>query len=103
MNRYIPVFFIALGVVLGAAFIGSIGGVLCSQPPLKIMSDIAQDIKLYAIISAIGGTFTSLKILEGGLFQGELKVIGQQFLVLCSAYLGAQLGYWIIITLCGGK
>ena len=103
MNRTFPVFFIALGVVLGAAFIGSIGGLLIRQPPLKVMSDIAGDIKLYAIISAIGGTFANLKILEGGFFHGEIILIIQQFLVLCSAYLGAQLGYWLIITLCGGR
>ena len=103
MNRIIPSFFIALGVILGASFIGSIGGIITSQSPLKVMSDIAEDIKLYAIISAIGGTFTSLKILEGGFFKGEIILIIKQFFVLLSAYLGAQLGYWIIIVLCGGK
>ena len=103
MNKIIPTFFIALGVVLGAAFFGSIGGLLTHQPPLKVMSDIAEDIKLYAIISAIGGTFTSLKIVEGGFFKGEFTLIIQQFLVLISAYFGAQLGYWLIIVLSGGK
>jgi len=102
MKRIIPVFFIALGMVLGAAFVGSLGGLLTNQPPLKIMNDIARDIKLYAIISAIGGTLTSLRILEGGFSQGELLTILQQFLVLVSAYLGAQLGYWLILTLSGG-
>ena len=67
------------------------------------MIDIAEDIKLYAIISAIGGTFTNLKILEGGFFQGEFLIIIQQFLILLSAYLGAQLGYWLITVICGGK
>lgn len=103
MNRIIPVFFIALGVVLGGTFIGSIGGILVNQSPLKAMSDIAEDIKLYAIISAIGGTFTNLRILEGSFFQGELLIILQQFIILLSAYVGAQLGYWIIIVFCGGK
>ena len=103
MNRIIPVFFIALGVILGASFAGSIGGILTKQSPLKTMIDIAEDIKLYAIISAIGGTFTNLKILEGGFFQGEFLIIIQQFLILLSAYLGAQLGYWLITVICGGK
>ncbi len=103
MNKILPAFFIALGVILGASFFGSIGGVLIHQSPLKIMSEIAEDIKLYAIISAIGGTFTSLKIVEGGFFAGEFMLIVRQFLVLISAYFGAQLGYWLIIILCGGK
>ncbi len=103
MNRIIPVFFIALGVVLGGSFIGSIGGVLINQPPLKVMASIADDLKLYAIISAIGGTFTNLRLLEGVFFQGDLLIIIQQFLILLSAFLGAQLGYWVIIIFCGGK
>ncbi|MCG8514805.1 MAG: YtrH family sporulation protein [Halanaerobiales bacterium] len=102
MNRIIPVFFIALGVVLGGSFIGSISGILTQQPPLKLMTDIADDIKLYAIISAIGGTFTNLRLLEG-LFQGELIILVQQFIILLTAFLGAQLGYWLIIIFCGGK
>lgn len=103
MNRVIPVFFIALGVILGASFAGSIGAVLTNQAPLKVMVNTAEDIKLYAIISAIGGTFTNLKILEGSFFQGELLIIIQQFLVLLSAYIGAQLGYWLITVIGGGK
>ncbi len=103
MNRIIPVFFIALGVVIGGSFVGSIGGVLIKQSPLKIMLDIADDLKLYAIISAIGGTFTNLRMLEGVLFKGDLLIIFQQFLILLSAFFGAQLGYWLIVIFCGGK
>lgn len=103
MSKIIPVFFIALGVVLGGSFIGSVGGILINQPPLKVMVDIADDLKLYAIISAIGGTFTNLRLLEGVLFKGDLLIIIQQFFILLSAFIGAQLGYWIIIVFCGGK
>ncbi|ACL69074.1 YtrH family sporulation protein [Halothermothrix orenii] len=103
MNRVVPVFFIALGVVLGGSFIGSIGGVLINQPPLKTLTDIADDLKLYAIISAIGGTFTNLRMLEGVFTQGDLSIIVQQFFILLSAFMGAQLGYWLVIVFCGGK
>ncbi len=103
MSRIIPVFFIALGVVLGGSFTGSLGGVLTHQSPLKVMSDIAEDLKLYAIISAIGGTFTNLRLLEGVFFHGEIMIIIQQFCIFMSAYMGAQLGYWLITVLCGGK
>lgn len=102
MNKIIPVFFIALGVVLGGSFVGSVGGIIISQSPLKVMGELADDLKLYAIICAIGGTFTNLRLLED-VFQGELIIIIQQFAMLLSAFLGAQLGYWLIITLVGGK
>jgi hypothetical protein len=103
MNRIIPVFFIALGVVLGGSFIGSIGGILIQESPLKFMANIADDLKLYAIISAIGGTFTNLRILEGSVSQGEIILLFQQIIILLSAFLGAQLGYWLITVFCGGK
>ena len=103
MNRIIPVFFIALGVVIGGSFIGSIGGVLIKQSPLKIMLDIADNLKLYAILSAIGGTFTNLRMLEGVFYKGDIAIILQQILIILSAFFGAQLGYWIIIIFCGGK
>ncbi|MFW6264678.1 MAG: YtrH family sporulation protein [Bacillota bacterium] len=103
MNRIIPVFFIALGVVLGGTFIGSIGAIIIRQSPIKIMIDIADDLKLYAIICAIGGTFTNLRMLEGVFLRGDLVIILQQFLILLSAFFGAQLGYWIIIVFCGGR
>lgn len=103
MNRVIPVFFTALGVVLGGTFIGSIGGILVHQSPLKTMIDIADDLKLYAILSAIGGTFANLRLLEGVFFQGNIMIILQQISILLSAFFGAQLGYWIIIIFCGGK
>lgn len=103
MDRVITAFFIALGVVLGGSFIGSIGGVLTSKAPLKVMAEIADDIKLYAIISAIGGTFTNLRLLEGVFFQGKLSIIFQQFFILLSAFVGAQFGYWLITVFCGGK
>lgn len=103
MNRAIPVFFIALGVVLGGSFIGSIGGLLISQPPLKTMAEIADDLKLYAIISAIGGTFTNLRLLEGVFFKGELLIVVELFTILLSAFIGAQLGYWLITIFCGGR
>ena len=103
LARIVPVFFIALGVVLGGSFIGSIGGILIHQSPLKIMLDIADNLKLYAILSAIGGTFANLRLLEGVFFQRNLMIIIQQILVLISAFFGAQLGYWLIVVFCGGQ
>ncbi|MFW5890852.1 MAG: YtrH family sporulation protein [bacterium] len=102
MNKIIPVFFIALGVVLGGAIIGSIGDILRSQPPLKTMINLAEDLKLYAIICAIGGTFNNLRLLEGSVFGGEIIIILQQFCILLSAFIGAQLGYRLITIICGG-
>lgn len=103
MNKVIPAFFIALGVVIGGAFFGSFAAVFIDESPLKILSDLAADLKLYAIVAAIGGTFNNLRLIEGSIFQGELNVIIQQILILVTAFLGALLGNWLIVTLAGGK
>lgn len=101
MHRLVTVFFVAAGVVLGGAFIGGIAALFTRESPFKLMWDISQRLKLYAVISSIGGTFTNLRILEGGVFQGEFSVVLQQILVLLSGFLGSYLGVWIIKILTG--
>lgn len=100
-NRLVTVFFVAAGVVLGGSFIGGIAALYTKESPFKVMWDISQRLKLYAVISSIGGTFTNLRILEGGVFQGEFSIILQQVLVLLSGFLGSYFGVWIIKVLTG--
>lgn len=102
MERLILVFFTALGVVLGASVIGGIGGTLTGQPPLRVMYTIAEEIKLWGLVAAFGGTFPNLRLLEGSIFQGDLQVILRQFSALILAFMGAELGFWIISIVTGG-
>ncbi len=95
-------FFIALGVILGGAFIGSLGAVFCQDPPLKIMLDLAEKLKIWAIVSAIGGTFVAIRAIEIGFLDGQLSSLVKQFLFILSAFYGAQLGYLLIVMLTGG-
>ena len=101
MEKLLPVFFMALGVVVGGALIGSLGSFIAGDSPLKAMLRFADDLKLYAVISAIGGTFANLRLLEGSFLSGDLMILFQQLLILLSAFLGAQLGHWVILSLVG--
>jgi hypothetical protein len=103
MQKIVLVFFTSLGVLLGGALIGSIGGTLTHQSPIKVMYELAEDIKLWAVAAAIGGTFSNLRILEGGFMEGKLSLVAKQLIILMVAFLGAQLGIWIITILSGGK
>ncbi|KXS44828.1 MULTISPECIES: YtrH family sporulation protein [unclassified Candidatus Frackibacter] len=103
MQKIVVVFFTSLGVLLGGALIGSIGGTLTKQSPIKIMFELAEDIKLWAVATAIGGTFSNLRVLEGGFMEGKLSLVVKQLIILIVAFLGAQLGIWIITVLTGGK
>lgn len=103
MQKIILVFFTSLGVLLGGTLIGGIGGTLTKQSPVKIMCELAEDIKLWAVAAAIGGTFSNLRMLEGGFMQGKISLVIKQLITLMVAFLGAQLGIWIITVLTGGK
>ncbi len=102
INRMVTVFFIALGVVIGGTFIGGLAAFITKESPIKMMDDISQRIKLYAVVSSIGGTFKNLRLLEGSIFQGELSVVFQQALVLLIGFIGANIGVFIIKGLTGG-
>src|SRR6056297_1785341 len=102
MERLLIIFFTSLGVVLGGAIIGSLGGTLSNQAPFKIMLELAKEIKLWAVVTAIGGTFSNLKLFGGGLLEGRFLLIIKQFILLTTAFLGAQLGIWLITVLTGG-
>ncbi len=96
-------FFIALGVILGGALVGSLGAIFCQQPPLKVMVDLAAKLKIWALVSAIGGTFVAIRVIETGFLDGQLSNVIKQFLFILSAFYGSHLGYLLIIYLAGGE
>ena len=99
-EKIILIFFTAFGVILGASLIGSLSGIVMNYP-YEIMLKLAQEIKIWAIVSAIGGTFTTIEILSLGIFEGEIRTLIKQLFFLISAFAGAHLGYMVIIYLVG--
>jgi len=95
-------FFTALGVVLGAAIIGSLAAILVGHPPLRAMTRLALEIKIWAIAAAMGGTFNAIEILGQGLLEGQVRILFKQVLYIIVAFFGAQVGYWLIYALTGG-
>jgi len=102
-QKLILIFFTALGIMLGAALIGSLAAVMVREPPVAVMLKLARDMKIWAIAAAIGGTFSTFEVFESGLFQGELRAVIRQLLYIFSALAGTQVGYQLILALCGGK
>ncbi|KQL20796.1 YtrH family sporulation protein [Cytobacillus solani] len=89
-------YFIALGVLIGGSIIGSLSAFLTGKPPLTEAYRISNIIRIWAIIAAIGGTFDTLYSFEKGVLQGETKDIFKQFLLILSAFGGAQTGALLI-------
>lgn len=100
MNRHLSTiiynYFIALGVILGGALFGSMASVFCKDKPVKMMLAFSEQLKLWAIIVALGGTFSSFEVLELGILKGEFKSVVKQILYILSAFAGAHTGYIIL-------
>ncbi|WLV23779.1 YtrH family sporulation protein [Aciduricibacillus chroicocephali] len=87
---FIHCFFIAFGVILGGAFIGSIGSFATGDAPLAVMQRIAKSLRIWAIAAAIGGTFDAIANFERGIFDGSTIDIFKQGLLILSAMAGVK-------------
>ncbi|HZG70517.1 MAG TPA: YtrH family sporulation protein [Chondromyces sp.] len=94
--EFFKCFFIALGVMLGGTLIGGLASFITGKPPLTEMAMISSNLRIWAIIAAIGGTFDTLYSFERGFLQGETKDLVKQFLWILSAMGGAQTAALII-------
>jgi hypothetical protein len=93
-------FCIAFGVVLGGSLLGGIGAVLTLQPPTSYMLMLADKIKIWALVVAVGGTIDPLRVIESNLTEGYVTpAMKQIFLIVCS-FLGAQTGTELIHWIC---
>lgn len=92
-------FFIAFGVIIGGAIIGGISAFIIGEPPLKTISELASNLKIWAIVAAIGGTFDAVTSIERGIFTGAhddiLKTLLMVFAALCGAQSGTTIIQWI--------
>lgn len=101
IHKSILIFFTALGIILGSSLLGCFAAILVKDPPVGTMLKLAQEIKIWAIVAAIGGTFSTFEIFESGLFQGELKPVIKQLIYIFCALAGTQSGYYLLLILSG--
>ncbi|HHX73331.1 MAG TPA: sporulation protein [Firmicutes bacterium] len=95
--------FISFGVILGGTLIGSLGAVLTGRAPGYSMLELAGKLKIWALVTALGGTFDTLRALEAGFLGLQINTLAKQLLLILAAFLGAHSGYLLIIHLAGGK
>ncbi|MCQ6273421.1 YtrH family sporulation protein [Bacillus sp. V3B] len=93
---FLQSYFIALGVLIGGSIIGGFAAFLTGKPPLTEIFRLSNMIRIWAIVTAIGGTFDAVYTFERGLLQGETKDLFKQFLLILSALGGAQTGSMFI-------
>jgi len=96
-------FFVSLGVILGGSLLGALGGSLLGRPPMGTMIELGEEMRIWALVTALGGTFGVIKAFESGILGGQPLQLLQQFLLITCAFTGAHLGFIIITHLAGGS
>lgn len=99
MIRLITIYFIAFGITLGGTFLAGFSALLTRQAPFELMKDVAQDLKFWAIIAAIGGTFDALKGIEEGFLGGQYSSLLRQIFYFFAAFFGANTASGMILML----
>lgn len=95
-------FSIAFGVVLGGSILGGIAAVLTLQPPTFAMKTIAENIKIWAVVAAIGGTIDPFRYIETNFLISQYSPAIQQILYIVSAFFGAHMGTKLVQFMCNG-
>lgn len=96
-------FFIALGVLLGGSIVGGLGSFLFSgDPPFYTVLELAQKMKIWALVTALGGSFPTFKAIEIGFLTGQPAELFKQIAMVLSAFAGAQAGFLLLKYLLEG-
>lgn len=95
-------FFLALGVVLGGSLIGALAVLFTAGSPLASMRQLAENVRLWAIVVAIGGSFHTIRMIESGIFGRQITSLLRQSSAILMGLLGATFGHRLIIWLTGG-
>lgn len=96
-------FSIAFGVVVGASMLGGIAAVITMQPSSFAMRTIAENIKIWAVVAAVGGTIDPFRVIETNIFNSQYSPAIQQILYFVSAFCGAHIGTRLIQWVCSGS
>lgn len=89
-TTFIHCYFIAFGVLIGGAIIGSIGEFVTGNAPLTSIGRIAKSLRIWAIVAAIGGTFDAISNFEKGVLDGSTLDLFKQALFILSAMGGVK-------------
>lgn len=93
---FIHCYFIAFGVIVGGALIGSIGSFSTGEAPLTSMGKIAKSLRIWAVVAAIGGTFDAIANFEKGVLDGSTIDLFKQVLLILSAMGGVKTAMLLI-------
>ncbi|GAX90245.1 YtrH family sporulation protein [Effusibacillus lacus] len=89
-------FCVALGMVLGGSMIGAVGALITHHPPMDTMLKLADQLKIWALLAALGGSMDTLKIIGDGVWEFKFNPVLKQFAYLVACFLGCQTGFYLV-------
>jgi hypothetical protein len=93
-------FFIAFGVVMGGALLAGAGSIFLWTPPREEMLKVADSLKIWALVAAVGGTIDPMRVIESNVMEGHLSLAIRQIGYILFAFLGAHMGTELIQWMC---
>lgn len=102
LTKAIQDFFVAFGVVFGAAMLAGVSSVITMQPPATTMRVLAENVKIWAVVVAVGGSIDPIRVIEYNIQEGYLSPAFKQILFILFAFAGAYSGTELVKWLCRG-
>lgn len=92
-----------MGLVVGGSLLGGFAALLTHHNPTTTMMTLADELKIWALVAALGGTMDTLRFIDRAVFGLHLLPMARQLIYLVAAFLGCQAGYVLITWLTGGS
>jgi len=91
IDQFFITLFVAYGIVAGGSIAGGFGALFTERPPFLAMSILADQLKIWGLVGALGGSFDSYMQIEK-IFVGNFSPVARQLLMIFAAFLGATAG-----------
>ncbi|WP_068674659.1 YtrH family sporulation protein [Oceanobacillus sp. Castelsardo] len=102
-DTFIHCYFIAFGLIIGGSIIGSIAAFAIGEAPVSSITRIANNLRIWAIVAAIGGTFDAIENFQKGLLDGSTLDLFKQVLLILSAMGGVKTATLLLEWLIQGE
>ncbi len=99
-TRAASCFFIAFGVVVGGALLAGMGAFFTWTPPKVEMLKVAANLKIWALVAAVGGTIDPIRVIESNVIDGQISLALRQIGYILLSFLGAHMGTELIQWMC---
>ncbi|WP_245575665.1 YtrH family sporulation protein [Alicyclobacillus contaminans] len=97
-------FLVAFGMVVGGSIFGGIAVMMTThRPPFLFMESLAERLKIWAMVAALGGSMDALKAIGDGMWSRKIDTVGKQLIYFIVAFIGCQLGALVMHWLAGGS